>query len=69
MSRSPTSPCIGVCAMDARSGLCVGCLRTIDEIAAWSGLDDAQRRAVMLQLPARRPKLRAANAAPPPPVP
>lgn len=63
MSRPPASPCIGVCKMDARSGLCVGCLRTIDEIAAWSGLDDGQRRAVMLQLPARRPRLRAAAAA------
>ena len=29
------SPCINVCRMDARSGLCDGCYRTIDEIAAW----------------------------------
>ncbi|CAD6513599.1 hypothetical protein LMG27952_00746 [Paraburkholderia hiiakae] len=42
----PPSPCINLCRMDERSGLCEGCLRTIDEIAGWSTLDDAQKRAV-----------------------
>ncbi|MCX5541787.1 DUF1289 domain-containing protein [Paraburkholderia sp. CNPSo 3076] len=42
----PPSPCINICRMDERSGLCEGCLRTIDEIAGWSTLDDAARRAV-----------------------
>jgi predicted Fe-S protein YdhL (DUF1289 family) len=42
----PASPCINICRMDARSGLCEGCLRTIDEIASWSTLDDAAKRAV-----------------------
>jgi predicted Fe-S protein YdhL (DUF1289 family) len=46
-SASPVaSPCISVCRIDEASGLCVGCLRTLDEIAAWSTLDDAQKRAV-----------------------
>lgn len=40
------SPCNAVCRMDAASGLCAGCLRTIDEITAWSTLPDAGRRAV-----------------------
>lgn len=40
------SPCSSVCRMDAASGLCAGCLRSIDEIAAWSRLDDAARRRV-----------------------
>jgi predicted Fe-S protein YdhL (DUF1289 family) len=35
-----------VCRIDAATGLCAGCLRTLDEIAAWSTLDDASRRAV-----------------------
>lgn len=48
------SPCINVCEMDARSGYCRGCARTIDEIIAWSKLDDAAKRAVWKQLPARR---------------
>ena len=37
------SPCINVCKMDAPSGLCTGCLRTIDEITVWSRVDDARR--------------------------
>ena len=48
------SPCTSVCAMDAHTGLCRGCFRTLDEIAAWSVLDDEARRAVMADLPARR---------------
>lgn len=40
------SPCIGVCAMDAATGLCEGCLRTIDEIAGWSRFDNDEKRAV-----------------------
>lgn len=47
------SPCINVCRMDEATGWCEGCLRTIDEIAAWSALDDGGRRAVLVQLPAR----------------
>jgi predicted Fe-S protein YdhL (DUF1289 family) len=48
------SPCVSVCAIDAASGLCAGCLRTIDEIAAWSVLDAATKRAIVDALPARR---------------
>lgn len=40
------SPCISVCRMNEGSGLCEGCFRTLDEIAAWAGLDDGGRRAV-----------------------
>jgi predicted Fe-S protein YdhL (DUF1289 family) len=40
------SPCISVCRMDAASGLCEGCLRTLDEIAAWGMLDNRGKRAV-----------------------
>ena len=48
------SPCIGVCAIEPRSGWCEGCLRTIDEIAAWGALDDRARLAIRRRLPARR---------------
>lgn len=55
MTTTPVpSPCINVCEMDERSGLCRGCARTIDEIIAWSKLDDDAKRAVWKQLPARR---------------
>lgn len=40
------SPCISVCRMNADSGLCEGCLRTLDEIARWSRMDDAGKRAI-----------------------
>jgi predicted Fe-S protein YdhL (DUF1289 family) len=48
------SPCINVCEMDSRNGLCKGCLRTIDEIASWSLLDDATRSAVLDAISIRR---------------
>lgn len=65
------SPCIGVCRMDAPTGWCIGCLRTLDEIAAWSRLDDAGKRTVLARLPERHasgrlpPVVAAAAGAPP----
>ena len=50
------SPCTDVCEMDAASGLCRGCFRTQDEIAAWGALDANAKRAVLAALPARRGK-------------
>ena len=49
-----TSPCINICKMDARSGLCQGCLRTIDEITAWSRLDDAGQQHILAKVARRR---------------
>jgi len=40
------SPCINVCSIDETTGLCAGCLRSLDEIAAWNVLTDEERRAV-----------------------
>lgn len=51
------SPCINVCRMHAPTGLCEGCARTIDEIAAWSRMQDDAKRAVWALLPARREQL------------
>lgn len=48
------SPCINVCRMDAATGWCEGCRRTLDEIAAWSGMNDEDRRAVWRALALRR---------------
>ncbi|WP_205962475.1 DUF1289 domain-containing protein [Paraburkholderia phosphatilytica] len=47
------SPCIDICRMDASTGLCEGCLRTIDEIANWSTFDDDAKRAVWNAIDAR----------------
>lgn len=49
----PDSPCVRVCVVNPVSGLCLGCLRSIDEIAAWSGMTVAERRAVLAELPSR----------------
>ena len=49
-----SSPCISVCAIDEATGLCAGCLRTLDEIAVWSILDDDERRDVWLRIGVRR---------------
>lgn len=50
------SPCVNVCRIDERSGLCAGCLRTLDEIAMWSLLDDEARRDVWNAIARRRAK-------------
>lgn len=47
------SPCTNVCAIDPDSGYCVGCLRTIDEIAAWGAADDGWKRATLEKLKRR----------------
>jgi hypothetical protein len=39
--------------MDPRRGLCLGCRRTLDEIARWGGMSDAERERILAQLPAR----------------
>jgi len=44
------SPCVSVCRMDAATGLCEGCLRTLDEIAAWSTLPDPVKLEVWMQI-------------------
>jgi uncharacterized protein len=48
------SPCNKVCRIDARTGWCEGCLRTLHEIGAWSQLDDADKRDVVEQLAQRK---------------
>ncbi|CAJ0773305.1 DUF1289 domain-containing protein [Ralstonia chuxiongensis] len=52
-ARPVSSPCISVCKMDEAHGLCIGCMRTIDEIAAWSTMNDTARLAVWKTLPER----------------
>lgn len=47
------SPCVGVCVVGA-DGLCEGCLRSLEEIAAWGGMSDGERRAVLSELAGRR---------------
>ncbi len=51
------SPCIKLCVVHPEERICVGCLRTIEEITAWSRLTPEARAAVMADLPARAPRL------------
>jgi len=60
------TPCIKVCQMDLVRGVCVGCCRTLDEIARWGSMSDAERKAVMDALPARRNRLDIPKIAVPP---
>ena len=46
------SPCISLCEM-APSGLCRGCLRTLDEIVAWGSVGDDYKRAVWAEIRCR----------------
>lgn len=48
------TPCVKNCTIDAASGLCAGCFRTLDEIALWGGYSVDERSAIMDALPARR---------------
>ena len=47
------TPCVGICSLDSDTRMCVGCGRTIEEIAVWATLSDGERRRIMAILPAR----------------
>ena len=48
--------------MDPKSGLCIGCARTLDEIARWAQMSDAERERVLGELSKRRQLLNQASA-------
>jgi predicted Fe-S protein YdhL (DUF1289 family) len=52
------SPCVKICVTHPDSGLCIGCLRSRDEIARWSRMSAQERQEIMTALPARAPRLR-----------
>lgn len=47
------TPCVKVCTVDPRAGLCLGCGRTMDEIAYWTRISADERRRIMAELPVR----------------
>jgi uncharacterized protein len=59
------SPCIGVCRMHERTGWCVGCLRTIEEIIAWGRATPEDQRRIWALLPARREAAAPLHGTPP----
>ena len=60
---SQDTPCIAVCMIDPRSNLCLGCGRTLPEIARWPRMSSAERQALMVTLPQR---MLDAGLSPPP---
>ena len=60
MTKPPSpiaTPCIQVCTVDGQSGLCLGCYRTLSEIAGWSKLTEPGRAEIMQTLSARRTRI------------
>jgi hypothetical protein len=62
-SQPIATPCVKVCIVDGESGLCLGCLRTLAEVAGWMRYTDAERSEIMAGLPARRSRIRAEKLA------
>ncbi len=52
------SPCVKICVIHPQAGLCVGCLRSLDEISAWSRMSAEARRTIMAELPDRKSAVR-----------
>jgi predicted Fe-S protein YdhL (DUF1289 family) len=51
------SPCINICRMVSTTGLCEGCLRTIDEIVGWGRADDDTKRAIWAEIRRREAEI------------
>lgn len=49
----PASPCNKICRIDAATGWCEGCKRTLEEIAGWSAAGSAERRAILRRIDQR----------------
>jgi len=54
-----SSPCVGVCQLDPHSGFCLGCLRSLDEISAWSRISPNEQRRILDAVAERREALRS----------
>ncbi|NMM00580.1 DUF1289 domain-containing protein [Paraburkholderia sp. RP-4-7] len=56
------SPCIDICKIDGNTGLCIGCLRTRDEIRGWKNMPDDLRVQLIDELSLRKAKLETEKA-------
>jgi predicted Fe-S protein YdhL (DUF1289 family) len=54
LASGPASPCISVCQIDNKTGFCVGCLRTIDEIRDWIISTPDQRNRILANIAERK---------------
>ena len=56
------SPCTEVCVVHPTLQLCIGCGRSLDEIANWINFDGAERARLMAQLPSRLAAMSGVNS-------
>jgi uncharacterized protein len=49
----PLSPCTRLCTLD-RDGFCIGCHRSIEEIARWGSMSTEERQRVLEAVEQRR---------------
>lgn len=64
MERTPIkTPCVKVCFVDPKAGVCLGCFRTMEELGRWTRYSDAEREAIMQALPERETAYRRAREA------
>ncbi len=52
------SPCTKVCVIHPDAEICVGCYRTLTEIAGWTNFTSEERQRLMVELPDRAARLR-----------
>lgn len=57
MTETP-SPCLDICSLDLSDEYCIGCGRSLDEIAGWLKASEAERRVIVDKLPERLLRLR-----------
>jgi predicted Fe-S protein YdhL (DUF1289 family) len=57
MVQAIESPCIKVCSIDATTGWCLGCGRSMREIAGWSSLPQPIRADIMAALEDRKAQI------------
>jgi uncharacterized protein len=53
LASGPPSPCISVCQIDNKTGLCIGCKRNLDEIRDWIIMTPEERQRVLDALASR----------------
>ena len=58
MTASIATPCVKVCVVDGESGLCLGCYRTLAEVAGWARFTDDERAVLMAELSTRKSRIR-----------
>ncbi|MEC9251326.1 MAG: DUF1289 domain-containing protein [Pseudomonadota bacterium] len=64
MSTPIKTPCVKVCFVDPKEGLCVGCFRTMEELGRWTRYSDRERELIMAELPNRRSTYEAGRRKP-----